>query len=781
MPDETTSPPYLPARARPSRELAAVHAAAQMGPPTGEGVGQRSVVAVVWRGRWLVLGCVVAAVAAGAAYLVRATPMFSSTAVLYIQQSASKVVSEDLGGSSAAAINLATQCELITSTAVMERAVQQQALVDAPLMHRLDNPVGFLKSVIKAEPSKDAELINVSMTGPFPADTALIVNAVVQAYIEYQGGQNQSAAVQVANILQKEMDSHDHDLKAEQARMVQLRQENPQLVSRMEARSTPGGESDSGPAQDLAKAKARAATLHAAAASAEAAAAGPNPLPHLRQVVQLYQLTELVPPSALPALQAQAQQDQTAVDRLRDARVGSANDRLLAVQADLDRTRGQLSAAAQQETVDSLETIRLAAAAADDQAKQLGAAYAADQAAAAGLNAKAAEYDELSAAADRNAKALDGLSDRLKDIRFTQDVGPISIAVLETAKPASTPVSPVRSAVLGKAVVAGLMAGLAAALLRDRLDQRLRSVEEIPSLLEGAAILGVVPRLNRRAPVFEIGRETALRPRSGVAEAFRTIRTAIYFGSTDSTLVRTILVTSPTPGDGKSTSASNLAIAIAQAGRRVLLIDADCRRPVQHKTFAAGLQAGDPDVSLGLTGVLTGRARLARSVRPSGVDGLELLPCGPLPPNPAELLDSQALLDLLGEAAGLYDQVVVDSPPINLVSDARILAASCDAAVMVVRAEQSTRRAAGLAWAALAAVGARRLGVVVNGVTEAHGYDYYGYRGYGSYGGGYGRGEPNGSPGATNGNEASPATERYAPLTAKGLDAAEVVEQNRIG
>ena len=224
----------------------------------------------------------------------------------------------------------------------------------------------------------------------------------------------------------------------------------------------------------------------------------------------------------------------------------------------------------------------------------------------------------------------------------------------------------------------------------------------------------------------EAGREIQLRPRSGVAEAFRTIRTAIYFGG-EERHVKTILITSPTPGDGKSTCISNLAIAVAQAGRRVLLIDADCRRPVQHKTF-------DIEETQGLTGILTGKTTLAEAIRPTGIDRLDLLQCGPLPHNPAELLDSQALLDLLGEAGRKYDQVLVDSPPVTLVSDARVLAASCDASVLVLRSERSTRRGAQLAWNAMASVGANLLGVVVNDFArqkDGYGYTYYGYGRYG--------------------------------------------------
>jgi capsular exopolysaccharide synthesis family protein len=234
-----------------------------------------------------------------------------------------------------------------------------------------------------------------------------------------------------------------------------------------------------------------------------------------------------------------------------------------------------------------------------------------------------------------------------------------------------------------------------------------------------------------KAAASERGQEIQLRPRSDVAEAYRTVRTAIYFGGVDSKSPKTILVTSPAPGDGKSTLISNLAIAIAQAGRRVLLIDADTRRPMQHKMFK---MAESP----GLSSVLIGKCKFADAVQKTSIDKLEILQCGPLPHNPAEILNSQAFLDLLHEVSGIYDQVLIDSPPVMPVTDARILAASCDATVLVVRAEKSTRRLAEHARDAIVGVGGSLIGVVVNDVPRGQaGYGYY-YYGYGRYGYTYG-------------------------------------------
>src|SRR5262249_30432476 len=151
-------------------------------------------------------------------------------------------------------------------------------------------------------------------------------------------------------------------------------------------------------------------------------------------------------------------------------------------------------------------------------------------------------------------------------------------------------------------------------------------------------------------------------PMSDVAEAYRTVRTAVYFGQS-SGVAKTLLVTSPSPGDGKTTLASNLAIAMAQAGNRILLLDADFRKPTQHKIF-------ELDKRMGLSSVLAGQAKLADAIQHTSVPGLDVLPCGPIPANPSEILNSQTFADLLEQLTGRYDHVLLDSPPVMPVTDA---------------------------------------------------------------------------------------------------------------
>jgi capsular exopolysaccharide synthesis family protein len=220
------------------------------------------------------------------------------------------------------------------------------------------------------------------------------------------------------------------------------------------------------------------------------------------------------------------------------------------------------------------------------------------------------------------------------------------------------------------------------------------------------------------------GRRVDNEPAGDLAETYRTIRTAVFFGTPERES-RTILVTSPGPGEGRSTFASNLAIAMAQTGKRVLLLDADFRRPVQHRVFEAR-------PGFGLSTVLAGREPVEKVIQATPVPGLDLLPVGPIPSNPAEMLNSPTFTEVLEDLSVRYEHVVIDSPAVMAVADARILAAQCSVTVLVLRAGLSTRRAAAAARQALHSVGAHLLGVVINDVPRSR--DPYGdYGGYGGY------------------------------------------------
>lgn len=292
-----------------------------------------------------------------------------------------------------------------------------------------------------------------------------------------------------------------------------------------------------------------------------------------------------------------------------------------------------------------------------------------------------------------------------------------------------SPVEPTTSRSLALAAVIGLLLGLGAAFLADYTDDSIRSVEEMERIT-GLAMLSVVPT----DPPPD-NRPIALsRPSDFAVETYRTLRTNVTFMGVDRPL-RIVQITSPLAAEGKTTTATNLAVVLAQAGDKVLLVDADLRKPRVHDVF--GL-----DGSRGLTNVLLGdQPELYIHVID---ENLSLLCAGEVPPNPSEMLSSRRLAEVLQELAEVYDWVVVDSSPVLPVSDAVALSRNVDGTIVVAQAGRTTRRQLMNSLDQLQQVSATMVGLVFNRVSTKRrisgGYGYGGY-GYGGYGyGGYGYG-----------------------------------------
>ncbi|MFC4620467.1 CpsD/CapB family tyrosine-protein kinase [Camelliibacillus cellulosilyticus] len=211
-----------------------------------------------------------------------------------------------------------------------------------------------------------------------------------------------------------------------------------------------------------------------------------------------------------------------------------------------------------------------------------------------------------------------------------------------------------------------------------------------------------------------------LNPKSPISEQYRTIRTNIDFSLADRDL-RTLTITSAGPAEGKSMTTANLAAVMAQQGKKVLLIDADMRKPTVHYTFRLNNTEG-------LTNLLTKQTVLSDVIRQTDVPNLFVITSGPIPPNPAELLGSRNMHDLLGEAMGLFDLVIFDSPPVLAVTDAQVLSSYCDGTVLVVASGQTEKEAALEAKDLLKKAKGRLLGVVLNRkpMKKGHYYYYYG-------------------------------------------------------
>ncbi|MCH6269421.1 CpsD/CapB family tyrosine-protein kinase [Neobacillus citreus] len=211
-----------------------------------------------------------------------------------------------------------------------------------------------------------------------------------------------------------------------------------------------------------------------------------------------------------------------------------------------------------------------------------------------------------------------------------------------------------------------------------------------------------------------------LDPKSPIAEQFRTIRTNIQFSSVDQE-VRTLMVTSAGPGDGKSTTSANLAVVFAQQGKRVLFVDADLRKPTVHYTF-------NHTNTFGLTSVLTKQMSLENAVKDTNEQNLFVLSSGPIPPNPAELLGSKAMEQFFKDALELYDMVIFDTPPLLAVTDGQILANKCEGTILVVSSGKTEKDQVVKAKELLDSAQSKLLGVVLNNkkIQNTNYYYYYG-------------------------------------------------------
>ncbi|MBC7632004.1 polysaccharide biosynthesis tyrosine autokinase, partial [Aeromicrobium sp.] len=302
-----------------------------------------------------------------------------------------------------------------------------------------------------------------------------------------------------------------------------------------------------------------------------------------------------------------------------------------------------------------------------------------------------------------------------------KSAAPVKASIVDRATTPVSPISPQPTRNVLLAAILGLLAGAGVAVLRDTLDTRVSSVEDLAESTGDAPVLGNIhfDKFALKNPLI-----TELSSHAPRVEAFRVLRTNLQFLNVDASH-KVFVVTSALPGEGKSSTACNLALTLADSGQRVLLIEGDLRRPKATTYF--GLEN-----TVGVTTVLLGRLKFDEAIQ-SVVPRADLLASGRTPPNPAELLQSVAMRKLIAEAREQYDVVLIDAPPLLPVTDASLLAANSDGAILVVRHNLTTRDQVADAVTRLQSVDARLLGTVVTMAPEPR-------RGRGSYGYGYGYG-----------------------------------------
>jgi capsular exopolysaccharide synthesis family protein len=352
------------------------------------------------------------------------------------------------------------------------------------------------------------------------------------------------------------------------------------------------------------------------------------------------------------------------------------------------------------------------------------------------LNESAIKYNMLKRDADTYRALYEGILQKLKEAGVAAGLKSNNFRIVDRATPPGGPIEPNIPRNLMFAAVLGLASGIGLAFLLEGLDNTVRTTEQA-QMLSGLASLGMIPlgtkavregsypkRLTIASSKEAVELVTLSRPQSQMSESYRALRTSLLLSNLGAP-PKVIMITSALPQEGKTTTSMNSAVVLAQKGVRVLLIDADLRRPSIHKNLGMGPHTG-------LSNVLTGSATLEEAITHTSIlPNLDVLTAGTPPPNPAELLASTNMRDLLAQLREQYDHIVIDTPPSLSVTDAVVLSPRADAVVLVIRSSQTTKQALRRSRDILTQVNAKVVGVLLNAVdlSSPDYYYYYEYQG----------------------------------------------------
>ena len=684
-------------------------------------VPQESLFKIAWRGRWLIAASIVICLGMAFGYLFKATPIYTSTSRIYVEQSGPKIIQQAEGVMTQSKNYLYTQAELLKSTPILASALEKPGVKQMEIFRKVDNPIAFLKKKgIDVSVGKKDDIISISHDSPSPIEAAKLVNAVIDSYVTYHSTRKRTTSAEVLKILQKEKEKRDIELMGKLKTMMDFKKKNVALA--FENRNS-NIILDRLSRLSEAVTQAQLQTIESKSIYETTKSMVSDPT-KLKQLVQAERAKGIYITGQNESFRLKAELDKLEL-QLTDLthRLTSDHPAAKAMQQKIDQVKDQIAELDNQFAEAQLAVARQQYMACKERETEISAYFMEQRQKTLDLNEQLAQYTILQSGWEQTKKLCDILDDRIKELNITEDVGALNISILEVARPADEPSKPQKARIMAIALIFGLMLGGGLALLRDWMDQKLRSPEEINAVL-GIPVLGSVPLMSRRQSVCDRGQKVLLESDSPAAEAYRSIRTAVFFSAPNGQ-AKTVLVTSPAASDGKTTLVSNLAITMAQADQKTLILDADLRKPMQHKIF--GLECDG-----GLTAVLASKASLKDAIHPTPVKNLDILTTGPDVPNPSEMLNSTAFTKTLGELAADYDRVIIDSPPVMPITDARILAALCNVTVLVLRAEESTRKACQQACDGLLSVGAQLLGAVVNEVSKGNGqYSYYTNYGYG--------------------------------------------------
>jgi polysaccharide biosynthesis transport protein len=700
----------------------------------------------LWHNRLLIAACVVVSIVLATAYNYTARPRYEAVAQIQIQKTRPDL---SPGTDVVEAVTqewVETQYRMLVGKSLMTKVVERYQFASSPELSTgpMRSPaelirtklfgrgaedfgpgipvapaVAAFKSRITIRPIPRTNLVELVFRAYDPKFAAMAANGLADTYIDESRSNRSDQSTEATKWLEARL----------QAEQEQARSSFEALRSYEEK----SGSSNLEARQRLVESKLQQASTQLLEAKSDKAAKKAY-LDQVRRMrpTELLSVPELAANSSFQAMRKELVDTELRKAEL-DQSLGPKHPDVVALEGRMQTLRSALAA----EASGVVRAIEVAYESAARQEAVLSASVAAAQAEMSDLRDKSPEYQTLKRDADTSNEIAQALAKRGKEASVESAVNDRTVRLIEPAEIPRAPVFPDRYGNLQIALLVGLAMGVVLVAVKERLDTTLKSPDDIREALR-IPFLGFVPDLSTVSDVVMKHNLNALRhPTSPLSESYRVIRTNVM-ATAAAANARVLLVTSIHPGEGKSTTALNLAAAIAQTGATSILVDSDLRRPTVHSNLSLPRNPGIRDI-------LSRNVAFRDVVRQGPIPGLSALTSGATPENPAELMGCAEMKGLLNELAKAYDWVIVDAPPVGGMADALIIGGVVDGIVLVVEGDRTTKAVAADGVAQLSSVGGRVLGAILNRVDvkrnsyylSRYATGYYG--GYGYYGAVYSR------------------------------------------
>jgi capsular exopolysaccharide synthesis family protein len=668
---------------------------------------------------WLITGIAIACLLAAIVISLMITPLYRAQATIEVNPEGVEVVGKEIGEVQPSQSNsrefLNTQVGLLKSRSLAERVARSTNIANDAAMFDQEQPrqareaaaAGMVQGSVAIAPQRDSSLIAIAVEGPNPELTAKLANAYADNFIQSNMERRYEATSYARNFLQQRIAAVKTRLEQSERQLVAYAQKQGIITLSVDSGGTGSvRQEQSIDAATLvqtnnALSAARSDRIAAEQRYRQGAGAQSN-------VAAISDPTVQGLGQQRAALEAQYQQ-KLALFKPDFPEMVQLRSQIDSLAKEIARQRSSVSGS----TSNSLRADYQAALAREN---ELQGKVNEGKAGLLALRERSIQYTILQREVDTNRSLYDALLQRFKEVGVAGGVGANVVSVVDRAQVPGGPFKPNLPLNIMIGLAVGLLLGLGTAFSIEWIDDTIKTPDDVGTKL-GLASLGVIPGVGKGLAV----REQLEDPRSQVSEAYQSVRTALQF-STDHGVPRSLLVTSTRASEGKSSTALALAQTLASLGASVLLIDADLRKP----TFR-----GPSSTSQGLSSLLAGSEKVAECVHPTQMERLFLLPSGPIPPNPAELLASGRFKEILVEALAKFDHIIIDSPPVLGLADAPMLASSTEGTLMVIEAGAIRRAAALNAVNRLRASEARLMGAILtkfNALKVGYGYGYgYGY------------------------------------------------------